>query len=439
MTFDDALAYWYGRIDYEKKPAKPGDLKLDRMRALLKLLADPQDRLRIVHVAGTKGKGSTSAMLASVLRAAGYRVGLFTSPHLCDVTERIQVDGVPIAHEELAARMEEVASAVAKLEASSNPQRDPTFFEIGTALGFLHFICRRVDVAVVEVGLGGRFDSTNVCLPILSIITSISYDHIAQLGATLERIAFEKAGIIKRGRPVVTTAEDPAWGVIARIGQERKAPIISLGHEFTFQYVSKPYPRRSLVQVRGEHSWPAMELGLYGKHQAVNAASVIAAIEQLRHQGLPVPESAVIQGLASVNWPARLEVIGERPLIVLDCAHNVASAQALVDTIAESFRVAGKKRLIFAISSDKQVPEILDVLASRFDEFYVTRYANNPRCVPPEQIAEILKGIDPRLRVSVIPSALEALTRAKTDSTAEDLIVISGSVFLAGEIRAILS
>ena len=393
--------------------------------------------LRTIHVAGTKGKGSCSAMLASVLQAAGYRVGLFTSPHLCDVSERIQVDGVPISHEELAARMEEVAEAVDRLESSGDPLRIPTFFEVGTALGFLHFNCRRVDVAVVEVGLGGRFDSTNVCVPILSLITSISYDHIAQLGATLERIAFEKAGIIKLGRPVVTTAEEPALAVIARIAQERKSPITRLGHEFTYQYMSMPYPQRSRVQVSGQQNWPAMDLGLYGKHQAVNAAGVIAVIEQLRHQGLPIPEKAVIQGLAEVTWPARLEVIGEQPLIVLDCAHNVASAQALVDTMAESFRVAGKKRLIFAVSSDKQVPEILDVLASKFDEFFLTRYANNPRCVPPEQIAAMLQAIDPTVCVKVIPTASEALTLAKSASGVEDLIVITGSVFLAGEIRAL--
>jgi dihydrofolate synthase / folylpolyglutamate synthase len=232
MTYDEALAFWYGRIDYERKAAKPGDLKLDRMRALLRLLGDPHRRYRIVHVAGTKGKGSTAAMLAAVLRAAGHRVGLFTSPHLSDVSERIQVDSIPINRDELVARMREVEPAVRYLE-RRGPDHSPTFFEVGTALGFTHFDCRRVDVAVVEVGLGGRFDSTNVCMPIVSVVTNISFDHMAQLGHTLERIAREKGGIIKHGRPVVTTATArEALTVIDQIARDRQAPLMALGREF---------------------------------------------------------------------------------------------------------------------------------------------------------------------------------------------------------------
>src|SRR6266545_2732842 len=202
MTYDEAIAFWYGRINYEVRAAEPADLKLERMQALLQRLGDPQDRVRLVHVTGTKGKGSTCAMLASVLQAAGYRVGLFTSPHLEHVEERIQVDGKPISHAELAARMEEVAPIVRDLESHGAP--GITFFEIGTAVGFLHFCYRRCDVAVIEVGLGGRFDSTNVCHPLLSVITNVGFDHMAQLGSTLEEIAFEKAGIIKRRVPVVS-------------------------------------------------------------------------------------------------------------------------------------------------------------------------------------------------------------------------------------------
>src|SRR5437763_13159345 len=191
MTYEEAISFWYGRINYEVRSADPGDLKLERMRALLKLLGDPHDRVRLVHVTGTKGKGSTCAMLDAVLRAAGYRVGLFTSPHLEHVEERVRVDGEPISRAELAARMAEVAPAVRALE--GGPWPPPTFFEISTALGFLHFCYRRCDVAVVEVGLGGRFDSTNVCRPLVSVITSVGLDHTAQPGATPEAIAFQKA------------------------------------------------------------------------------------------------------------------------------------------------------------------------------------------------------------------------------------------------------
>ena len=219
MTYDEALAFWYGRINYEVRSAGPGDLKLERMRALLRLLGDPHDRVRLVHVTGTKGKGSTCAMLASVLRAAGYRVGLFTSPHLEHVEERIQVDGVPISHAELAARMEEVAAAVRQLEGGGPPI---TFFEIGTALGFLHFWYRRCDIAVIEVGLGGRFDSTNVCSPLVSVITNVGLDHTAQLGKTLEEIAYQKAGIIKRGVPVVSGVTQDGPRAVIRRGRARR-------------------------------------------------------------------------------------------------------------------------------------------------------------------------------------------------------------------------
>jgi dihydrofolate synthase/folylpolyglutamate synthase len=457
MTFDEALAFWYGRIDYERKAAKPGDLKLDRMRALLRLLDDPHRRYRIVHVAGTKGKGSTAAMLAAVLRAAGHRVGLFTSPHLSDVSERIQVDGMPISRNELVARMREVEPAVRQLE-RRGPNHSPTFFEVGTALGFTHFDCRRVDVAVVEVGLGGRFDSTNVCMPIVSVVTNISFDHMAQLGHTLERIAREKGGIIKHGRPVVTTAIAPeALAIIAQIAHERRAPLMALGRDFQYEYQagrlnqSAGGNRQSaekrvtadcrLPRVRvttREAAWPWLELALFGGHQAQNAAGVIAVVEELRHLGLPIADAAVACGLRDVHWPARLEVLGEQPLVLLDCAHNVASAQALVDTLRDSFRVGGRRALIFAVSNDKQVPEMLRALAPQFDRFFLTRYAGNVRSVPPEQLAELLHRFAPQASLSMHASAAEAWRKARDQARADDLIAITGSVFLAGELRALI-
>src|SRR5438552_5983438 len=224
MTYEEALGFWYERINYEVRAANPADLKLERMRALLRRVGDPHDRVRLVHVTGTKGKGSTAAMVAAVLRAAGFRVGLFTSPHLTDVRERVQVDGVPITRDELAALMDELAPVVRAMEQESAPS--PTFFEIGTALGFLHFCRRRCDLAVIEVGLGGRFDSTNVCRPLVSVVTSVGLDHTAQLGTTLEAIAYQKAGIIKRGVPVVSgvTQEGPRE-VIRTVAEGAGAPL----------------------------------------------------------------------------------------------------------------------------------------------------------------------------------------------------------------------
>jgi dihydrofolate synthase/folylpolyglutamate synthase len=256
MTYDEALSFWYGRINYEVRSAQPGDLKLERMRALLRLLGDPHDRVRLVHVTGTKGKGSTCAMLASVLREAGYRVGLFTSPHLVHVEERIQINGVPISRDELAARMEEVAAAVKHLE-GRGPQI--TFFEIGTALGFLHFWCRRCDIAVIEVGLGGRFDSTNVCHPLASVITNVGLDHTAQLGHTMEDIAFQKAGIIKRGVPVISgVMHEGSRAVIEQVARTMHTPL----------WESQPF----------EPEARRLRLGLLGEHQIANAAVVLASV-----------------------------------------------------------------------------------------------------------------------------------------------------------------
>jgi dihydrofolate synthase/folylpolyglutamate synthase len=220
MTYEQALAFWYGCINYEQRTPRPGDLQLDRMRGLLRLLGDPHERLRVVHVAGSKGKGSTAAMLAAVLGRAGYRTGLFTSPHLCRVEERIQVDGRPISPPELTALLGEVREAVAAARGAV----EPTFFEVATALGFLHFRRRRVDAAVLEVGLGGRLDSTNVCRPAVAVITSISHDHTQQLGDRLASIAREKAGIIKPGRPVVSGATAPEARAVSRRSRAPAAP-----------------------------------------------------------------------------------------------------------------------------------------------------------------------------------------------------------------------
>lgn len=427
MTYDDALAFWYGRVNYEVKAAGPDDLKLERMRAFLARLGCPQDRLRIVHVTGTKGKGSTSAMLAAVLRAAGYRVGLFTSPHLVRVEERIQVDGEPITPAELAALMGDLAPAVRGLEAAAYP--GPTFFEIGTALGFLHFVRRRVDVAVVEVGLGGRFDSTNVCTPLVSVITSVGLDHTAQLGTTLEEIAYQKAGIIKPGVPVVSgVTQSGPRAVVRRVAADLRAPLTEIGRDFGYEY--RPGGGPAVVTITTARRYPPFALGLLGEHQAANAAVAIAAAERLQAAGLSVPDTAVARGLTDVRWPARVEVVGTRPALVLDCAHNVPSAEALVATLRQSFAPGGRKACVFAVSADKPYAEMLGVLAGYFGHFHLTRYGNNPRCVPPETLA----GLLPAGAASVHPTAPAAWAAARAAAGPDDLVCATGSVFLAGEL-----
>jgi dihydrofolate synthase/folylpolyglutamate synthase len=411
MTYDEALAYWYGRINYEVRAAKPSDLKLEHMQALLQRLGNPHQSLRIVHISGTKGKGSTAAMLAAILQAAGLRVGLFTSPHLTHVEERIQINGEPISRDDLTELMAEVAAAAVAIA-------PPTFFEIGTALGVLHFHRKQCDIAIVEVGLGGRFDSTNVCMPLVSIITNIGFDHMLQLGNTLEAIAVEKAGIIKSGVPVVSgVVQAGPREVVRAIAREMQAPF----HEIT-----------------GEPLDPRLEIGLAGNHQRENAACVLSAVRRLRDAGLAIPEAAVRHGLATVNWPGRIELIARRPTIILDTAHNVPSAEALVRTLAESFPVAGRKSVILAVSSDKQYPEILRVLAQHFDCFHLTKYGSNPRSVPPEKLATALGVIDSTKNVSIHASSREAWHAASGGAKPDDLLCITGSMFLAGELRPVL-
>lgn len=417
MTYDEAISFWYGRINYEVRSAQPADLKLERMRALLRRLGDPHERLRLVHVTGTKGKGSTCAMLDSVLRAAGYRVGLFTSPHLTHVEERMQVDGLPISRAELAACVAEVAPAVREMEAEV-ALPPPTFFEIVTALGFLHFVRRRCDIAVIEVGLGGRFDSTNVCRPLVSVITNVGLDHTAQLGHTLEAIAYQKAGIIKRRVPVVSgVAQEGPRAVVRRVAAEMGVPLFwASGAQGTF----------------------ALPVNLAGAHQIANAAVALATIDRLREAGMPISDAAVVRGLADVKWPARVERVGESPTVILDTAHNVPSAEALIDTLRACFPVPGAKSVVFAVSSDKPAADILRILAGYFGHFHLTRYANNPRCVPPERLAAILKEVAPGKPFTTHPASPDAWAAARTASGPGDLICVTGSVFLAGELRPIL-
>jgi dihydrofolate synthase/folylpolyglutamate synthase len=439
MTYDEALAYWFAHANYEQRAPSPGDLKLDRMRALLARLGEPHRRLRIVHVAGTKGKGSTSAMLAAVLRCAGYRTGLFTSPHLCRFEERFQIDGQQISPDELARAFSDVRDAVERRPFAAGP---PTFFELATAVGFLHFERRRADAVVLEVGLGGRLDSTNVCLPVLAVITSISLDHVRILGDKLSSIAREKAGIVKPGRPVISGATAPeARAVIEEVCRRRKAPLTQLGVDFRFDYEPGVFGEAELLRPRvqvttQERAWPAMQLNLLGAHQGANAALVVAIVERLRREGFHVGDAAVERGLAEVRWAARMEVVGRRPWVVLDCAHNVASAQAVAQTLRESFP-PGRRLLVFAGSSDKDVAGMFRVLGPHFDAAYLTRYTNNPRAVAPEELARLWSAAC-SVPEETYATPAEAIAAARAAAGPGDLVCVTGSVFLAGEVRPML-
>ncbi|HEY5599653.1 MAG TPA: folylpolyglutamate synthase/dihydrofolate synthase family protein, partial [Candidatus Manganitrophaceae bacterium] len=322
MSYAQTLDYLY-RLQWHG--IQPG---LERMEEILSLLGRPEKGFPSVHVAGTNGKGSTAAMIASALRRGGYRIGLYTSPHLIDFSERIRVDDIPIPQEEIV-RLTEFLRRRIEGEAPHLTETI-TFFEFTTALAFLYFAEAKVDLAVVEVGLGGRFDATNLLTPLVSVITNIDLDHEQYLGPTIVRIAEEKAGVIKERVPVVTGAAQPeVLSLFERIARSKEAPLIRLGEEIK---VSGDLPARFVY--RGDQE-RIVHCPLLGRHQIRNAALAVAALEQLRLKGIQLSEKDLLDGIADVRWEGRLEMIRKNPLIFLDGAHNPAGAETLGDFLKE--------------------------------------------------------------------------------------------------------
>lgn len=444
--YQDCLDYLFGRLNYERVGMPKGGVELrpGRMRRLLRALGDPQDALRIVHVAGTKGKGSTSAMLAAALTASGRRTGLFCSPHLHRLEERFAVDGREATAGELVELTGLIRPVVEALDARAHlqSQRPLTFFEVTTAMGLLHFARRGASTVVLEVGMGGRLDSTNAIRPVVSVITSISFDHTRQLGPTLGAIATEKAGIIKRGRPVVSgvVADEPR-GSIRRVAAQRKARLIEL--ERDFRYVGKPpqpplsRPTPGTVAVQTWRTdWGTIELPLLGAHQAHNAAVALATLDVLAENGIEVPPAAVAEGFRSLRFPARVEVLGESPWLVIDGAHNVASAQALAATLRDYFP-ATSRTLVFGTTREKDLTGQLRALLPLFDTVVAARYVENPRAVGPEEVVEAVQQIEGRAAVLTTDPAM-ALEAARRLTPPGGLICVTGSLFLAAETRALV-
>ena len=449
-TRASVLAWLDRRINFERAvpaAATPGTFGLARVRRLLAAIGNPHHQFPVVHVAGTKGKGSTVAMLAAVLQAAGHRVGRYMSPHVDALEERICVGGRPISAADLVRAFNVVIPAVERMDlaASRRGGSGPTWVEVLTAVAFVHFARARVDLAVLETGLGGRLDATNVSQPVLSIITSISLDHMHLLGSTVGRIATEKAGIIKRRCPVISAAIHPeARRVIESTAARRRAPLLQLGRDFEAEYLppdpSDPLAPGSVAVTPAEEetSRPVIfPLGMRGGHQAINAAVVVMAARSLDARGIRVPDRAVAKGLRAVNLPARIERIGERPLVILDAAHNVASMESLVATLAPAARTFRPTVLLFAASADKQIAEMLAVARGRFDHVVITRYATNPRAATVPQLVEACRQAGlPSPQVATAPA--EALRLARSLATSRGLVCVAGSFFLAAEIRAVM-
>ena len=442
-----AILDWLARRqDFERTPP-PGTagaaFSLGRVRRLLAAVGSPQEQLRVVHVAGTKGKGSTVAMLAEILRAAGHRVGRYTSPHVHRLEERICVDGRPLTARDLATAFATVMPAVEALDRAARRRggRGPTWFEAVTAAALVHFVRAGVDVVVLETGLGGRLDATNVCLPLVSVITSISLDHMNLLGGTIAKIAAEKAGIVKRGRPVISGATHPsARRVVGATARRRRAPLLELGRDFHVSWQAAD-ANDPLAGGTVEIAAPARlaaepiraTLAMAGRHQADNAALAAVAALELDSLGVAVPRRAITRGLARAKLPARIELVSRAPTVVVDAAHNVASMRSLVETLGPI--LDGRRRvLVFAASADKQVEEMLAEAAGRFDDVVVTRYTSSGRGAAVERLVAACRTAGlPEPVVAAAPA--EALAVARSRAGRGGLVCVAGSFFLAAEVR----
>ncbi len=444
--YQSALNYIYSFIDYSLKrhlDKKEADFKLDRMRQFMQHLDNPQDKYKIIHVAGTKGKGSVSALCASALISQGYKVGLYTSPHLQDFSERIQVNCNPIDPPDIVRLVGELKKVVELIP-------DITTFELTTALGFLYFAEQQVDIAVVEVGLGGRLDATNVVNPLVSVITSISFDHTAVLGNTLKEIAYEKGGIIKPKRPVVVSPQkDEALNEIRRISIERSSLLIDVGADYHYHYKYHTLDEQSFKVWKKSKSLDeskvqleAIEkasrakhfvIPLLGAHQVVNAVTAYAALQVAKHEGLRITEKAIKVGFKNVNWPARFELLRKEPPVIVDGAHNVDSMEKLKQALDEYFP-AFPFILILGMSADKDIDGMLSVILPRVRKVITTR-SIHPRAMNPYELLRKVKVYHSKAEAIYLIEA--AIQKAVKEAKNEMGIVITGSVFVAAAGRAV--
>jgi dihydrofolate synthase/folylpolyglutamate synthase len=426
MTYPDAVRYLLSLLG----DIRGSDFGLHRIEALMRRLENPQRAYRVVHVAGTNGKGSTAAMIEAGLRAAGRTTGLNTSPHLMRFNERLRINGEEASDEQFVAAVEEVRAANEWLVAHKGRRMHPTFFESVTAVAFCGFRQARVDWGVIEVGLGGRLDATNVVVPEMAVITPIAFDHEAFLGKSEASIAAEKAGILKPGCKAVFARQDArAAAVLDARAEEVGLPVAHIGVDWRAEEISDTNGLYRFRACRADGMSLEVRLALAGEHQVENALAAIAALD-----GLGIEAEAIAKGLATVCWPGRLESVGARPEILLDAAHNPAGARVLAAFLARH-RAGRRVHLIFGSSRDKAVDEVAGLLFPRASRVILTR-ANVPRAVGPETLLAI---VDHHHDAIVLESTLaRALERAQRDAAPEDVIVIAGSVFLVGEALGLL-
>lgn len=437
MNYRESISYIIDRSGYDRGfVANPFDAEtvgLRRTSWLLSALGNPQRAIPIFHVAGTKGKGSTSAFLASILAASGRRVGLYTSPHLHTFRERIQLEGEPISEERFAELTSEIAPLNSRLAVQHPDWGEATAFEVSTVLTFHAFARAGLDVAVVEVGLGGRLDATNVVEPVVSVITSISYDHTQILGETLAEIAAEKGGIIKAGRPVVSALQQPeAAETLERIARERSCEIMFGERDWQASGTSASF------DVRGPWGdYRELRSALIGRHQVENAATAISACWVMGQHGWSISEDAVRSGLENVKWPGRFEVLRTDPVVVVDGAHNVDSFERLAETLADEYG-GHQLTLILGIGADKDIEQMIRVLAPMAGRVIATA-SHHPRASAPERIVNAVQALDPPLpQVEIAPGVVQALRAALASAGNADVICTSGSLYVVAEAREAL-
>jgi len=431
LNYSQAEKYLDSFVNYEQIPgisyAQPG-YSLMHVEELLKRMGDPQLAARTIHISGTKGKGSVAAMIAQVLSDSGYKTGLYTSPHLHTLRERISVDGSLISEAEFAAAMAEVKPFIESMK-HDTAFRQLTYFEALTVLVFAYFKKKRLDFQVLEVGLGGRLDATNVARPVVCIITPISLDHTQILGNSLEEIAREKAGIIKSGCWVVLSPQpEEAASVISDICREKEAKVVQVDKEITWHKLGGDLHHQSLA-IEGRTSKYQVSIPLLGDYQLENAAAAVAALEILASAGFAISAANIAQGLAQVKWPGRFQILQQYPTVLVDGAHNVASMKGLVNNIKAYF---AHKRifLVFGTSCDKDIPGIVNELVLLSPQVIVTRTPHSRAAPLSTLAAEFSKrGIEPEIRETVA----QALSRALSLADKTDIICVTGSLFVVAE------
>lgn len=433
MNYEEAMKY----IDESAKFSMK--LGLSRTEKILEILENPHKKIKCIHIAGTNGKGSTTAMISSILKEAGYKVGIYTSPYIEEFEERIQINGINIPKDRLAEVITKVSEAATRI--LDLGYDNPTQFEIITCAGFLYFYEQNVDYAVIEVGLGGRLDSTNVIKPILSVITSISYDHMNVLGDTLGEIAYEKGGIIKDEVPTVLyPQEEEAYKAIEKICVEKNSHLINVQSDcfmlFGIEDIQENdnFRRVQNIKVKTKYNEYHIKLALLGKHQLLNCSTVLYAVEELKILGLEISNEAIMDGLYKVKWPGRFEILNTKPLVVIDGAHNIDGIKKLKESI-DMYLKYKDMVLVLGILADKQVEDMVKVIVPGMKKVICVTPHSERAELASELRNEVVKY---NKNCIAVEDYEEAYNLALSYSDEENLILISGSLYMIGDMRKII-